>query len=208
MVDIGADEIVCEDASDPNDWTADGIINMEDFSIFSAAWLSHDPNDPAFDPNDPSYNPHLSDPNYPDEYVTDGQKLAWNPVCDLDDTSGSAYCIDLADFIAFCKDSPQNWLWESCWHSNYVEYGMMMGMGGGGGMMMTAPMIESLYSAKSLQTESIQPVYEPTPEEQAVAINEILDFLSKVLKEDNPVNEKGILEMMAYLEEWLAEIKL
>ena len=172
----------CSNTYDPNDLTRDGVINLNDFRLFSAAWLSHSPSEPNGEPND---------------FVN------WNPVCNLDNTGDSEYVIDLADFDIFCA----GWLWEACWHSDYVEYGMMMGMGGES-MMMAMPMTESLYSSQSLQAESIQPVYEPTPEEEAASITQILDFLDKVLEEDNPDNEKEILEIIAVLEEWLAEIKL
>ena len=56
IVDIGADEVDCEDAWNENDWTYDGVINFEEFSIFAGAWLSHDPNDPSL-PTDPNFIP-------------------------------------------------------------------------------------------------------------------------------------------------------
>lgn len=66
-VDIGADEIYScdsnlseDDIYNSLDWNADGLLNFQEFSFFAQAWLSHDPNDPAFDPNDVSYNPDLS----------------------------------------------------------------------------------------------------------------------------------------------------
>ena len=34
---------------------ADGVINLEEFATISAAWLTHDPNDPVCDPaNEPA----------------------------------------------------------------------------------------------------------------------------------------------------------
>jgi hypothetical protein len=48
-VDIGADEVTCEVVSDPDDWNADGIINLAEFEIFSLAWLT--------DVTDENYNP-------------------------------------------------------------------------------------------------------------------------------------------------------
>ena len=49
-VDRGADEVVAchEDLTEDDiyhllDWTPDGVINLEEFSLFSAAWLSYDP---------------------------------------------------------------------------------------------------------------------------------------------------------------------
>ncbi|MCK5001141.1 MAG: right-handed parallel beta-helix repeat-containing protein, partial [Anaerohalosphaera sp.] len=46
IVDVGADEVDCEDTNDPNDWTYDGVINYEEFAIFANSWekTSTDPN--------------------------------------------------------------------------------------------------------------------------------------------------------------------
>jgi len=95
LVDIGADEVVCDDTSHPIDWNGDGVINYEEYNIFSAAWLSCEPNFPG-DPNN------------------------WNPLCNLDQYGNSAHKIDLADLIAFCEDDSQVWLWEACWRENYT----------------------------------------------------------------------------------------
>jgi uncharacterized repeat protein (TIGR01451 family) len=48
-VDIGADEVDCNDVYNPCDWYPDGIVNMREFSDISAAWLS--------DPYDANWNP-------------------------------------------------------------------------------------------------------------------------------------------------------
>ena len=138
-------------------------------------------------------------------YVSDTMKTHWNPLCDLVTDSNSMYVIDLADLIVLCEDNPQAWLWTACWkQSQYETYGTynMMMSGGGEQMLMSA----SLYLAQPLQAESIETVYEPTPAEEAENITQILDFLDIVLKEDKPENEKGILDMKAVLEDWLAEI--
>ena len=82
-----------------------------------------------------------------------------------------------------------------------------MMMGGGGGMMSKSSLMETLYSAQSLQAESVQQS-EPTQAELAENIVLILDFLEEVLGEDNPENEGGILEIKAVLEDWLEEINL
>ena len=42
---------------------------------------------------------------------------------------------------------------------------------------------------------------------QAETITQVLDFLDGVLEEENPENEEGILEIRAYLEDWLDEIE-
>ena len=54
-VDIGADEITCSDTSSIADWTFDGVVNMEEYAIFSASWLAEDTDDefnPLCDLND------------------------------------------------------------------------------------------------------------------------------------------------------------
>jgi hypothetical protein len=92
-VEIGADEVTCTETSNPNDWNSDGVINMDEFAIFSHAWLSQAGG---------------NDPN-------------WNPACNLDNTGNSANVIDLADLILFCEDAPQNWLWIACWRTDLLE---------------------------------------------------------------------------------------
>lgn len=61
------------------------------------------------------------DPN--DEYIW--YEKGWGPLADMDDDLD----VDLADFEIFCD--PNHWLWQACWRSDYVEYGMMMATGGG-----------------------------------------------------------------------------
>ncbi|MCK5000295.1 MAG: right-handed parallel beta-helix repeat-containing protein, partial [Anaerohalosphaera sp.] len=80
IVDVGADEVDCEDTYDPNDWTYDGVINLEEFAIFAVAWAGHDLNDPVCDPNHLDY---VSDPNDPD-YISAEQKEAWDPYFNFD----------------------------------------------------------------------------------------------------------------------------
>ena len=46
----------------------------------------------------------------------------------------------------------------------------------------------------------------PTLAQLAETITQVLDFLDGVLEEENPENEEGILEIKAYLEDWLNEI--
>jgi hypothetical protein len=193
-VDIGADEYSCEKTWHEIDWTYDGVINYEEFSIFSAAWLSHDPNDPSL-PSDPN----LIDPN---------DFIGWNPMCNLDISGDSEYAIDLSDLIEFCKDEPQVWLWEACWRVDYWDVWGIIDGGGEEMMSSSMAMAESVYSAQTLQTELVQPIYEPTPAEVAENITDILDFLDTVLEKDDPENKEGILEMKAVLEGWLDEIEL
>lgn len=117
-VDIGADEVydcgdglTADDIYNPLDLDADGLINYSEFASFSAAWLSHDPDDPAIitDPN------FIGDPNYVDPVTLAQWQQTWNPVFELDSTLDSQYNIDLADLQVFCSDY---WLWISCWKWN------------------------------------------------------------------------------------------
>ena len=106
-VDIGADEVVCDDVSNSVDWTADGIVNFKDFAILAGAWLSHDPNDPVADPNHPDF---VSDPNAPG-YIDPAWFADWDGRCDFN----ADYDVDLADLAHFTIES--YWLWEACWGS-------------------------------------------------------------------------------------------
>ncbi|MBL7214766.1 MAG: right-handed parallel beta-helix repeat-containing protein [Phycisphaerae bacterium] len=177
----------------------DGVINFSDFTFLSRSWLSRDPNDPSII-TDPNFS---SDPDYADPATLARWEQAWFPwgkKSNLDDD----YDVDLSDFELFCD----NWLWQACWRENYMAmYPDQSGMSGGGGdmFMEMLPMSEPFYSAQSLQVESI-PVSEPTPQEEAATINDILDFLNALLEEESPENEEQILEMIAVLEDWLAEI--
>ncbi len=172
-IDIGADEVACEDTWDPNDWTYDGVINLEEFSIFSAAWLSHDPNDPVCDPNHTDYVSDSNDPGY----ISQAQKDRWNEICDFD----SDYDVDLNDFASFCD----NWLWQACWREDYIE--VMYSMSGGGeSMMMAAPPLAAILAAYEPQ-----PVPEKPIDEQILDLKEIIEFLEKICLED-PYIQKEI----------------
>jgi hypothetical protein len=112
-VDIGAYEIDCEDVSNAMDWNADGIVNLYEFNFFSKAWLSHDPNDPAW-----RADPNLADPNLSEGWYD------WKYRFNLDATSNSAYQVDLADLIVFAEEIP--WLWQACWRTEFWPSEMMM----------------------------------------------------------------------------------
>jgi hypothetical protein len=100
-VDMGADEVACDDVSNPLDWTADGIVNLHDFYFISAAWFTQDPCAP-WEPTDPD--------------LIDN----WDSRCDLD----GDYMVDIDDLALFCEE----WLWQACWRNSDI---WMMGMGGG-----------------------------------------------------------------------------
>ncbi len=190
IIDIGADEMntcneVPEDICTAADWNADGVVNMDEFTVFSAAWLTYDPNHPNL--------PNPIDPN---------QLLHWNAVCDLD----TDLDVDLADLDNFCD--PNHWLWVACWRIDLQELqtppSMMMLPGGGESLM---PATESAPLKYSVQTDAIQSACEPAPEETADSARQILDFLNTVLEEETPENKDGILEMKAVLEDWLDEVQ-
>lgn len=177
IVDIGADEVACEDTWHEDDWTYDGVINMEEFSIFSVAWLSHDPNDPVCHPNHQDY---VSDPNDPD-YISQAAKDNWNPICNLEVSGSSEYAIDLGDLASFCD----NWLWEACWRENYVA--VMYGMSGGGGesMMMAAPPLMS-----TLAVYKTQPVPEKSIAGQVLDLEDCIKLLEKIWMEDPYIQQE------------------
>ena len=111
-VDIGADEVYScdgditeDDISNALDWNDDGIININEFGRIASAWLSHDPNDPAW----------IADPNLVDET----QYLYYSGQCNLDKTGDSQYQIDISDLEMFLNDAP--WLWEACWYGKALE---------------------------------------------------------------------------------------
>lgn len=181
-VDMGADEITCEEVSHELDWSGDGIINMEEFSVFSKAWLSHDPNDPAFDPN---------------LYSSDN----WDERCDFDDD----YAVDVNNFIAFADV----WLWQACYKDSQEGTLMMLeSLGGYDGQIdkiaMTAELsIDSFQKvqvakARKLKAEAaaktaistLSVAKEPTLEEQLINIKEVIDFLEKLWLEDSELQEQ------------------
>jgi hypothetical protein len=190
-VDIGADEVSCEDTWHEHDWTYDGVITYQEFAIFSRAWLSRDPNDPSL-PSDPN----LIDPN---------DFTGWNPICNLDQTGDSAYRIDIADLAAFCAQD--SWLWEACWREDYWDVWGMKDDGGarmlvlGEGEEMTA-----ISMMKSFTTPSEQSVCKPDSETLAKNILLILEEVDKIMEEE-PENYEALNEMKVFLEEVLRELK-
>ena len=191
-VDVGADELYScdgdyseDDFYNALDWNADGVINMHEFSKFSSAWLTEDPNAP-WQPTDPS--------------LIDN----WNATCNLDPNGTSAYTIDLADLVVFASETP--WLWQACWRDNYIEmYGMMMG-GGGEGMMesMAAGFEESSYEYEE------QNVYADMSEQELAlfvkGIYEMIEQLEIWIEEDLEDADSAV-EILGHLEIMLVDIK-
>jgi hypothetical protein len=165
------------------DWNADGVVNLIEFNKFSCAWLSHDPNDPAWS------DPNLVDPN---------DVAAWKACCNLDDTGDSTYTIDLYDFTEWLND----WLWTACWYEGYTEaWGMTMAMGGGESLLLS----ESL----ALQPEQIEPV-EKTIEEQLENAKVIIEWLEEISKEKDffgYIDKKTWAEFVESIYNWLSDLE-
>jgi hypothetical protein len=179
-VDVGADEVYnCDDeyVSEADvynelDWNADGIVNWVEFRAFSAAWLSHSGQDPAW----------LADPNLVDPNLI----AAWNPMCNLADMGTSQYVIDLADLEIFLED----WLWVACWKME--EINAMIAMMAGGDQQMQG-LAAGFIGTNAVQTVSepkiVQP--EPTVEEQILRLQQTLVFLGQIWFE-NPQIQREI----------------
>jgi hypothetical protein len=102
-VDMGADELSCEDVENVADFNSSGIVNLAEFAMFSDAWLSVDPN-------------YSSQPD-----------LNWNSRCNLDNDD-EEFVINIADLVVLAD----NWLWSACWRSSSEGIWSMMMAGGGG----------------------------------------------------------------------------
>jgi hypothetical protein len=165
-VDIGAYEIDCEDVSNALDWNADGLVNLHEFNYFSRAWLSHDPNDPAW-----LANPNLADPSLSEGWYE------WKYRCNLDATGGSAYQIDLADLLFLLEESP--WLWVACWRTDIWQPEMMMSAGGD---MLRMSEVEPMY----LETPAVQ---EKTTQEQILDVVLAIVQLEQIWLEEPDIQQ-------------------
>jgi hypothetical protein len=198
-VDVGADELYScdgdyseDDFYNALDWNADGVVNMQEISGFSSAWLSHDPGEPG-----------LADAN---------DAVNWNSACNLDDTGDSEYIIDLADLVVFASETP--WLWEACWRDNYIEmYGMMMGGGEAMfGLGAEEVMMESVpaSSEETSYVEEEQNVYADKSEQELAlfvkGIYELIEQLEIWIEEDLDDTESA-KEIIGHLEAMLQDIK-
>jgi hypothetical protein len=158
------------------DWNADGIVNYNEFSKFSSAWLSRDPNDPTL-PTDPN----LIDPN---DFTN------WNPVCNLDDTGGSAYRIDLDDLVAFCAQD--SWLWEACWREDYWD---VWGIASGCELMLMRSMQDFVSPAQAgilTDHSAAAHLFEPeekTVDQQILDLKEMIQFLEEIWLEEPDIQQ-------------------
>jgi hypothetical protein len=202
-VDIGADEVACDDVSSERDFNnGDGLIGTDDFIVFSAAWLTHDPDDPLADPNHPDY---VEDPNAPGYIDPDSLVANWDSRCDLN----ADLDVDLVDFGIFMDD----WLWEACWRSSSEGTWMMMGMGGGDmGRMMdvqTLAIADRRLAELAALRES-KPVPEPTIEEQLDNAKQIIKWLEEIWLDEElqkAIDEEQWKEFMDNIYKWLYELE-
>ena len=192
MDSLIADEITCEDTSDPNDWNVDGLVNYEEFDLFAENYLLHDPNDSSIitDPN------FIGDPNYVDPETLEYWRQYWDPFYNLDDSGASEYEIDLADLDIFLG----NWLWEACWRESYLS--AMSVMAGGGESMMMGMSMEFTAPA-AVEQEA------PTLEELAEQLLKTLDWLDDIWLDPSvqeTIDEEDWLNFVESVEESLIDI--
>ena len=199
MIDsLIADEISCEDTSDPNDWNADGLVNYEEFDLFAENYLLHDPNDSSIitDPN------FIGDPNYVDPETLEYWRQYWDPFYNLDGSGTSEYNIDLADLTEFIDNS--YWLWQACWRDGFIS--AMSVMAGGGEsmmMMMMMPMSMESFAPAIIEQEA------PTLEELAEQLLKTLDWLDEIWLDpgvQESIDEEDWLDFIESVEESLIDI--
>ncbi len=176
-VDIGADEVACEDVSHPLDWNADGVVNYGEFEKFSLSWMTYDPNNPLCDPNNPNF---VSDPNAPG-FISQTDKERFDPDCDLDQDLD----VDLADLVIFADTQNGNWLWVACWRWDLQpeQFEMMMGMAPDGGVLM-----QSLSVPTSVETTPVVP--EKPIREQIIELMDTIQFLERLWLEDGSIQQE------------------
>ncbi len=226
-VEIGADELhFCSgvetkaDISNDLDINKDGIVNMLEYQYIAKAWLSHDPNDPLW----------LADPNMLNmEYVHPVlgpacYALAWNPVCNFDNTGDSQYNIDIADLIAFLEDS---WLWQACWYEPYNSSSTtMMATMAISSEPESEPMLFSRFSSGSITTlarttskilfveepvieEEVNPYAQMTNSELALFVKDIQELKALVNEQAQSDSEdsEDLTDLMLFFDEILADIQ-
>jgi hypothetical protein len=197
-VDMGVDEYNpdCSDTSNEYDLNGDGIVNYVDFEKLSAAWLTHDPNDPVCDPGHPDYIGDTNDPNY----IDPASFVNWNPVCDLNDD----YAVELTDLFILCEDSPQVWLWEACWRSTSGLFAMPMGLGSES--MMMIPMSINMTAESTVTESSYAELSDSELTEQARTFIELLVFLAEVYLDEN-VDVEQVEAIMDDIAEMLLDMQ-
>jgi hypothetical protein len=183
-VDRGAYEIDCEDASNIWDWNADGLVNYNEFAVFSRFFGAHDPNDPALhDPNHVDYA-YLTDPNSPG-YVTQSSIALWYPdgyKYNYSVSGYSQYAVDLADILYLADESA--WLWRACWVN--LEEMQAQQMMSGEDMMFTGE--ELLFSTATVTSEPV--VEQKSVQEQMLDLASAIVFLEQIWFEEPDLQQQ------------------
>lgn len=195
-VDIGADEVdpACSSVFHSLDWDSDGLINYVEFTKFSKAWMTFDPNNPLCNPSHPNY---ISDPNNP-AYISSTDKARFNPVCDLDNDLD----VDLADLVVFAHNQNGNWLWTACWRTDLRD-----GFTGGMMMAMASPESESTIVMANddlaMNPSADRMILNSIVEKGTIAL--ILYEVNRSIEDGHP-NQDGLVEMREFLIECVKEI--
>jgi hypothetical protein len=220
QVDVGADEITCDNVYNAYDWNADGIVNLNEFRKFSDVWLAHDPNDPAvLDPNSPE-----NDPNSP-YYISQERQEQWHSEgykYNLSIEGESLYSIDVADLLVFIGQYPDtdHWLWAACWRHDIQEMQQMnMMMGGAEGMMASLlpetsqsveavsvsspaemiPAASIVQPVETVVTESVEP--EKPIKEQIADLQEAIQLLESIGNDPNTQLETQPLDWQRFMDD-------
>jgi len=207
-VEMGADEVDPECDAIANSYdrvNADGIVNLEEFNLFSKAWLAYDPY--VLNPNCPDHAYYTSDPDSP-HYVIVADCIHWDSRCNIIATGASQYVIDLADLTAFVSQAP--WLWRACWRTDIIKQ-QADAMASSensiseGSMQMESLLPTSLASPALMRAESMSAF-----SEESVCQSEqdrVLSLLSAIhdLLETEESDRDALLEIKHILEQSLAE---
>jgi hypothetical protein len=172
-VDVGADEVTCEDTSHEMDWSADGVVNFIELVRFSHAWMTYDPNNLLCDPNNPNYE---HDPNSIN-YISQTDKERFDTVCDLDEDLD----VDLDDLMIFAD----YWLWQACWREDFQQ--MQMAMMFGRSILQSESIFLAQESVSSLVTTEVPP--KPI-KQQAVELRNTIIFLERLWLEDDSIHRE------------------
>ncbi len=211
-LDVGADEVYScsgentqSDIYNPLDIDADGLVNMNEFMVFSLAWLQQDPADPSI-----NHDPNFYDPN---DYA------GWNNLYNLDATGASQYYIDIADLEIFVSEN--YWLWQACWKvlPEPLPAGAMTMMALPETMVSETSSTESMLSFARVTSKII--LDEPVLVEQEVnpysvmSNSELAQFvkdineLKEMVQQSDLDSEDGedVTEILLFFDEILADVK-
>ncbi len=183
-VEMGADEVDCEDVFNSLDWDADGLVNLKEFKAFSAAWLTYDPN-----------HPNLPNPVEPNAI------LHWNPMCDLDDDLD----VDLADLMVFVPE----WCWKACWRHDMSVMQQTALLNAMSLLEITENGSLSVDSIESVDRKTLSP--QKSIRQEALELQEAIQFLERLWLDDPALRETNTTEswnsFMESLQENLVELK-